>query len=103
MTKCVICEQRPRWQDGYCANCASKLKAERKAKANDKPKYYLTYQGNVVGLFTKGGGKLTPRLLTRSANSLPKRNTIDLNRYCVGYSRKVIKGFKACVLSLANT
>ena len=100
--KCTICEMRPSWQDGYCANCASKLRAERKAKANDKPKYYLTFQGNVVGLFSKGKGMLTARLLNRSANNLPKGNSIDLNHYCPGYSRKIIKGFKACVLQLAN-
>ncbi len=102
MTKCIICEQRPQRQDCYCANCASKLRAERKAKAKDKPKYYLTYRGSVVGLFPKDGGVLRARLLTRSVKSLPKQSTIDLNRYCVGYSRTVIKQFKACVLRLAN-
>ena len=102
MVKCIICEQRPEREDGLCAHCASKLHAERKAKANGKPRYYLTYQGDVVGLFTNGNGTLKARLLKRSADKLPKRNTIDLNRYCYGYSRQQIKGFKACVLQLAN-
>ena len=102
MTKCVICEQRPQRKGGYCAHCASRLEAERKAKANGKPKYYLTYRGHVVGLFSNGDGTLKARLLTRSADKLPKRNTIDLNRYCEGYSRQKIKDFKACVLKLAN-
>ena len=102
MTKCVICEQRPHCLDGYCANCASKLKAEHKAKVDGKPKYFLTYRGHVVGLFSKDKGKLSPRLLTRSVENLPKRNSLDLNRFCVGYSRKTIKDLKACVLRLAN-
>ena len=65
-------------------------------------RHFLTYHGNVVGLYPNGGKTLKPRLLGRSAEHLPKGKTIDLNVYCQGYSREVIKRFKACVLQLAQ-
>jgi len=102
MTKCIICEQRPSRKGGYCANCASKIEAANRRRNDNKPAYFLTYQGHVVGLFRNGKETLIAKLLMRSAEHLPKRNTIDLNHYCEGYSREQIKRFKACVLHLAH-
>jgi len=46
---------------------------------------------------------LKAQLLKRNPDNLPKRKTIDLNRYCEGFTRAKIKDFKACVLRLANS
>ena len=102
MAKCVICERRPAKLGDYCANCSTKLENQRNTKANGKPRYFLTYKGHVVGLFPNGKRTLAPRLLKRSPDHLPKRNTINLNIYCEGYTRERIKAFKACVLKLAH-
>ena len=102
MTKCIICTKRPAKSDGFCTPCGNHIEAERKAKANNKPLHFLTYRGHVVGLYPVGEGKLKPRLLKRSAEHLPKRNTLDLNVYLDGFTREKIKSFKACVLSLAH-
>jgi len=101
MTKCVICEQRPANGNGLgrCAQCHTKILAM--SKRTVQPRHFLTYRDNVVGLYPDGGGTLKPRLLGRSAEHLPKGKTIDLNVYCPGYSRDIIKRFKACVLKLA--
>lgn len=101
MTKCVICDVRPS-QNGHCAHCLSKIEQERKARRPEKPFRYLTYRDNVVGLFRNGKGTLTPRLLTRRPDTLPKPNTIDLNNWVEGFTRQEIKRFKACVLQCAN-
>ena len=102
MTKCIICERRPSNVGSFCAPCNDKINAERKSWATTKPLHFLTYRGHVVGLFPNGNGRLTPRLLKRSAECLPKRNTLDLNRYCEGFTREKIKAFKACVLKLVH-
>lgn len=98
--KCVICEYRPATTKGYCVQCAGKVAKMSQRKA--EPQYFLTYRGNVVGLYPNGGHMLISRLLARNAKYLPKGKTIDLNHYCQGYTREVIKRFKACVLQLAN-
>ena len=101
MTKCVICEKRPaKKTTGRCAQCNTKIISMSKRTA--PARHFLTYRGNVVGLYPNGGKQLMPRLLGRSAEHLPKGKTIDLNVYCHGYSREVIKRFKACVLQLAQ-
>ena len=100
MTKCVICEQRPAKGDGRCVQCAGKI--AKMSKRQEQPRHFLTYRGHVVGLYPNGGKQLKPRLLGRSAEHLPKGKTIDLNHYCTGYSREIIKRFKACVLQLAQ-
>ena len=100
---CVICDRRPANGNGICHNCASKLEAQRKRKNGSQPQHFLTYRGNVVGLFPNGEGKLKARLLRRNPEHLPKSKTIDLNRYCEGFTREKIKDFKACVLQLANS
>jgi len=101
MVRCIVCERRPAKTDGFCAQCISKLDAQRLARVNGQPKFFLTYKGDVVGLFGNGDGKLAPRLLKRSPGYLPKRKTLDLNRYCEGYTRETIKAFKTCVKRLA--
>ena len=100
MTKCVICEERPANGDGRCVQCSGKIASMSRRKV--EPQYFLTYRGDVVGLYPNGDKTLKPRLLGRSAEHLPKGKTIDLNHYCQGYSREVIKRFKACVLQLAH-
>ncbi len=102
MVKCAICERRPANGGGYCAQCASKLEAESKRQANDMPQKFLTYRGHVIGLFPNGNGELIAKLLQRNPETLPKGKTLDLNHYCEGYTREVIKRFKACVLQLGN-
>ena len=100
MTKCIICERRPARVKGFCAPCRDKIAAQENGKV--KPLHFLTYREHVVGLYPNGGGALKPRLLRRSSGNLPKRNTLDLNHYCEGFSREKIKAFKACVLQLAH-
>jgi len=99
---CIICEHRPANGDGFCHNCNSKLESQRKRKNGNQPKHFLTYRGHVVGLFPNGEGMLKARLLNRNPDTLPKGKTLDLNRYCEGFSRAQVKDFKACVLRLAN-
>ena len=101
MTKCVICEHRPAIGNGRCAQCASQI-AKMSRPTTTQPRHFLTYRGHVVGLFPNGGGTLKPQLLARSPKHLPQGKTIDLNRYCEGYTREVIKKFKACILQLVN-
>ena len=102
MVRCIICSKRPANGGGYCAPCGNKIESERKSKANQQPVKFLTYKGNVVGLYRNGGDKLTARLLSRAAENLPKSRTIDLNNYCDGFTREMIKKFKKTVLQLAN-
>ena len=100
MTKCVICEERPANGNGRCVQCAGKI--TKMSKRTVEPQYYLTYRGHVIGLYPDSDKTLKPRLLTRSDKHLPKGKTVDLNHYCEGYSREVIKRFKACILQLAH-
>ena len=103
MAKCVICEQRPAKKDnGQCSVCADKIEAANNKRKPAQPVKFLTYRGHVVGLYPDGKGKLKGRLLKRKAENLPKSKTINLNIYCEGYSRAMIKSFKASVLMLAN-
>jgi len=101
MTRCIICERRPARDGAYCGNCAAKIAAQERQSKPEQPVKFLTYQGHVVGLYRNGNGKLTPRLLKRSADNLPKSKTLDLNTYLEGFTREQIKRFKACVFQLA--
>ena len=78
-----------------------KLRRSGGAAQNDKPVKFLTYRGNVVGLFSNGDGTLKSRLMNSNPERLPKDKTLDLNKYCPGFDRSQIKRFKACVLKLA--
>ena len=100
--KCVICERRPARNGAFCVNCATKIVAETRRKANGKPSSFLTYRGHVVGLFPNGGGTVKAQLLQRSADNLPKSKVINLNIWCEGFDRETIKRFKRTVLTLAN-
>lgn len=101
--KCLICEQRPAPENSpYCKICGSRVQAEIRRRKTSGPEWYFTYRGHVVGLYRKGDELLTPRLLKRQADKLPKRNTIDLNKYQAGYTREQIKKFKRCVMRLSS-
>ena len=100
--KCVICDKRPANGGGYCVQCADGVTRERKARTSDQPRNFLHYRGHVVGLYPDGDKTLKARLLKRSLKGLPKRKTVDLDHYCNGYSREVVKRFKACILTLVN-
>jgi hypothetical protein len=102
MTKCVICERRPAKENGFCTPCGNKIDAERNARRKNQPRHFLTYRGHVVGLFSDGNGTLKGQLLRRNPEKLPRKKTINLNIYCEGYTREIIKRFKACVLQLAH-
>ncbi len=98
---CAICGRRPAGESGYCLNCIRKLEKERRHRRKPEPKHFLVYRDNVVGLFPDGDGTLRARLLNRSPKKLPKMKTINLDRYCPGYTREQVKAFKRCVLQLA--
>ena len=103
MAKCIMCEHRPANGDGgLCVQCGGKVSSLRKTTTTNVPRHFLSYRGNVVGLYPIGGGILRARLLNRSAGKLPKRKTVRLDGWCEGFSRETIKRFKACVLKLAN-
>lgn len=102
MTKCVICERRPARVNGRCGNCQARIEAEQRRRKPQQPFKYVTYKGFVVGFYRNGGDKLTPRLLHRNPDRLPKGVTIDLNHYCDGFSREQVKRLKRCVLRLAH-
>ena len=103
MAKCIICDKRPVANgNGWCANCTAKIEAERRRRRPEEARMYFHYRGHVVGLFPNGNGMLSPRLLTRSLDRLRKSRTLNLDRYCPGYTRGQIKRFKAAVLSVAR-
>ena len=102
MSVCMICGQRriPKGER-FCHVCKAQMASDSKRRAPAQPVKFLTYRGHVVGLYPNGGGTLRGRLLSRNPAKLPKGKTIDLNRWCEGYTRQTIKGFKAQVLKLA--
>ena len=102
MVKCIICEQRPSHEGGFCHICSDKLASQKRHSTDNEPKYFLTYHGHVVGFYPNGGGMLRPRLLQRNELRLPKSKTINLNAYCEGFSREQVKRFKACIMQLVN-
>lgn len=100
---CVICDKRPAAEQGKCANCNSKIDSIKRKAGSPQPFKFLTYKGIVVGLYLNGKDTLTPKLLNRSPKYLPKGKTLDLNRYCQGFTREKIKEFKKVCLQLANS
>jgi hypothetical protein len=99
--KCIICGLKPATTGYYCHNCKAKLSTYA-GRLPEKPHYYLVYKEHVVGLYTNQRGRLSPRLLRRNAEKLPKSNTINLNNFCQGYDRATIKRMKRCVLQCAE-
>ena len=103
MTECIICGARRVKGVGNCHVCQSKIDAMRRSQKPAQPVKFLTYRGIVVGLYPNGDtGVLQGRLLKRDPDKLPKRKTIDLNKWCAGFTRVTIKEFKAKVLRLAQ-
>jgi hypothetical protein len=101
---CCICGPRPpKPGHRFCPNCEAKLEKEKRHREQGAPVKFITYQGHVVGFYRTGqDGKLTPRLLQRKAEGLPKSRTIDLNHYCEGFTREQIKKFKATIAQLVG-
>ncbi len=103
--KCVICDVRPvKKGKGHCSTCEQRYKL---GESRDKqtPEKFATYKGYVVGFFRRDNGRLKPRLLKRSPDSLPKRNpekVIRLDSYCEGFSREQVKSLKSAILRLAE-
>ena len=103
MAKCLICDKRPQREGSrYCGNCGAKVEADTRRRRPSEPEKFLTFRGNVVGLFPNGDGMLRSRLLSRSPERLPKGKTIDLDHYCPGFDRGQIRKFKAAVLRLTG-
>ena len=103
MTGCIICGTRRVKGVGNCHVCQSRIDADRRSRKTAQPVKFLTYRGHVVGLFPNGvKGILQGRLLKRDPEKLPKGRTIDLNKWCDGFTRATIKEFKAKVLRLAQ-
>jgi len=103
MTHCVICNKRPTNNpSGRCSPCENKIKAATEKLRPVKPEKYVTYRGHVVGMYRVDKGKLHPRLLSVRPERLPVTKTINLDMFCDGYDRAIIKRLKACVLSLAH-
>jgi len=103
--KCIICGERPATLPKCrCSVCHSTIESDRNHAARRKPYRFLTYRGNVVGLFPHGddGHEFRAEILKRDAEKLPKGRTINLDVYCPGYTREVIKRFKSCVLALSS-
>ena len=100
--KCLICEKRPAAETGFCRHCNQKMATEATARANDQPVHFIAYQGAVMGLYRNGGDTLKPRLLKRDVDHLPKYRTINLDRYCPGFTREQIKRFKAAILGMTR-
>lgn len=100
--KCVVCDLRPAKFGGLCANCYSRIEAEKRKHKPDQPLKFATYRGHVVGFYKNGGGKLIPRLINRKPGNLPKNLTLDLNTYIEGFTRDQVKKIKSTILTLAN-
>ena len=102
--KCVVCDHRPARDAGICPNCQSKIRADKRKRQAKKPVKFATYRGHVIGFYHNGNGNglgLTPRLLRRSAENLPRTNTINLDGYVDGMTRAQVKKIKAAILQLA--
>jgi hypothetical protein len=102
-SKCSICDTLPARIHGHCQKCHAQITKMERENQTEQPVKFLTYRGMVVGLYpSKNKGMLSARVLTRSADKLPKAKTLDLNVFCEGFDRETIKRFKATVLSLAG-
>ncbi len=98
MTKCVICERRPAVDNGTCGNCKAKIDSETRRHQPVKPVKFLVYHGMAVALVPNGKGTLKTVAINRNPDTLPENKLLNLNRYCEGYSRDMIKSFKKAVL-----
>ncbi len=103
MTKCIVCEVRPsRNGDGTCHNCESKIDRERRLRKPEKAFRYVVYKDYVCGLYRSGNGTYKPTYKPRpvgiKVSRLPKSITIDLTKYCAGFTKAQVKKLKAAVL-----
>jgi len=100
--KCIVCEVRPAYHGGMCKHCLATIAKDKRNRKSPSFSRFLTFRGHVVGLRPNGHGKLKPELLRRDPEKLPQNVTINLNKFCPGFDRSIIKRFKACVLTLAE-
>lgn len=108
VSKCIVCDTRPRKRGAYCGACADKI--ERETQAQDERKtqarYYITYRGIVVGVYPDGeddaGRVYRARLERVEPETVPQSRLIDVNTYLPGYTRDQIAKFKRTCLSLAH-
>lgn len=100
---CSICGHRPVHEDGkrkgVCPQCTVRIDTDKARNKPDVPVKFITYRGNVVGLFPSGPGTYQPRMVNRAPESLPKDKTINLDKWCPGFDKDQIKKFKRAVLS----
>jgi hypothetical protein len=101
--KCQICGCRPASSErGFCKQCEAQLEAAKHRKQAPKAFRYLTYRGVTIEFLNGKGDKLTPQLITRNPETLPKRLLINLDTYCPGFTREQIKKMKRLCLSFAQ-
>jgi hypothetical protein len=101
--KCVICDERPAFSGSpYCHNCNAQLEADKRRRGNGKPFKFATYRGQTIAFYQIGNGKLRYSLVQRKPESLPKRDTLDLNTYIHGFEREQVKRIKSAILAAAN-
>lgn len=104
--KCLICDQRPRYNGSlYCQQCGGKLATERRERRPEPVHRYLIYQGVVAGLYltgkdAEGDNTYAVRFVKSEPETLPKSITLDLDHYCAGCTREDIKRYKAMVKSV---
>ncbi len=98
---CLICSHRPaKAETAFCGICQSKIDASSRSSRQAEPVKYVVYKGDVVGFYRNGSDKLSPRLVQRNPDGLPKGKTIDLNTYIEGYTREQVKKLKCCIKTL---
>jgi hypothetical protein len=85
-----------------CKHCLATIAKDKRNRKSPSFSRFLTFRGHVVGLRPDGRGKLKPELLKRDPDKLPINTTINLNKFCPGFERALIKRFKVCVLALAE-
>jgi hypothetical protein len=102
MTECIICGNRRTTTNGICHNCQRKINTMSNKPADPKPVKYLHYRGMVAARVPNGNGRVRAVESQRSVDTIPKSRLIDLDHYCDGYTRGVIKSFKAGVLKVCS-
>lgn len=101
--KCPICMKRPIKDGEWCAVCAGRIRADRQSRTPPKqsPIMYMHYRGHVIEWNPScGGTKVRATLCNLPVEKLPAKKTLDLNKWCEGYTRDTIKSFKAVILRL---
>ena len=106
---CTLCGKRPATRSAvaqghsWCHLCATDIAAERKHKRERRSWWkravrYAVWRGIGVAFMPNGNGKFTPKPLPASVLAkLPAQKTINLDKYCPGYTREQVKSFKAAI------